>query len=106
MNPERKCPQCDQYAEKRGRSDHWTCPECGQKVQVPTEETCQAVQSGEMAKDDFVVIDSCQDCMHFSCPVQPVDAEIKWMQDEMASMFGDDEEAQQAFEEGHDPDKA
>ena len=25
--------------------------------------------------------------MHFSCPVQAVDAEVKWMQDEMASMF-------------------
>ena len=47
----------------------------------------------------------CQDCMHFSCSVQAVDAEEKWMQDEMASMFGDDEEAQVAFEEGHAPDK-
>lgn len=43
--------------------------------------------------------------MHFGCPVQAIDAEEKWMKREMAAMFGDDEEAQQAFEEGHALDK-
>ena len=100
-----KCPECSLYALKMEGSDHWTCPECGHRIEIQTEETCQAVRAGEMAKEEFVVIDSCQDCLHFKCPMQPVDAEEKWMQDEMASMFGDDEEAQEAFEEGHAPDK-
>ena len=100
-----RCTACDQYAVKRGRADHWTCPECEQRVEVPTEETCQAVQAGEVIKEEFVVFDSCQDCMYFSCPAQPVDAEEKSVKDEMSSMFGDDEDAQAGFEEGWDPDK-
>lgn len=100
-----KCPACNVEAMKPGRAAHWRCPECNQVIAEPTEETCQAVQAGEIAKDEFVVFDSCQDCMHFSCPVQPVDAEEMRMQDELKAMFGDDEDAQQAFEEGHASDK-
>lgn len=100
-----KCPECNNEAIKRGRANHWTCPECHAVIQEPTAETCRAVLAGDLIAEGFVLGDSCQDCMHFSCPVQAVDAEEKWMQDEMASMFGDDEEAQEAFEEGHAPDK-
>ena len=100
-----KCPECNNEAIKRGRANHWTCPECHAVIQEPTAETCRAVLAGDLIAEDFVLGDSCQDCMHFSCPVQAVDAEEKWMQDEMASMFGDDEDAQEAFEEGHAPDK-
>ena len=100
-----KCPECNVYAAKEGRSICWTCPECHAVIQEPTAETCRAVLAGDLTAEDFVLGDSCQDCMHFSCPVQAVDAEEKWMQDEMASMFGDDEDAQEAFEEGHAPDK-
>ena len=100
-----KCPGCNVYAAKKGRSICWTCPECHAVIQEPAADTCRAVLAGDFTAEDFVLGDSCQDCMHFSCPVQAVDAEEKWMQDEMASMFGDDEEAQEAFEEGHAPDK-
>ena len=100
-----KCPECNVEAVKQGRGTHWTCPECNQVIAEPTEETCQAVQAGEIAKDEFVVFDSCQDCMHFSCPVQPVDAEEMRMQDELKAMFGDDDEAVDAYWEGHASDK-
>lgn len=100
-----KCPECNVEAMNQGGAAHWRCPECYQVIAEPTEETCQAVQAGEMAKEEFVVFDSCQDCMHFGCPVQPIDAEDKWMQDEMISMFGDDEEAIEAYWESWDPDK-
>lgn len=90
---------------KQGGAAHWTCPECNQVIAKPTEETCQAVQAGDIAKGEFVVIDSCQECMHFGCPVQPIDAEEKWMKGEMAAMFGDDKEAVEAYWEGHASDK-
>lgn len=100
-----KCPDCNVGAMKEDTALHWRCPECNQVIAEPTEETCQAVQAGEIAKDEFVVCDSCRDCMHFSCPVQPVDAEEKRMQDEVKAMFGGDEDARQAYEEGHASDK-
>ena len=43
--------------------------------------------------------------MHFSCPVQPVDAEEMRMQDELKAMFGDDDEAVDSYQEGHASDK-
>lgn len=100
-----KCPECNVEAMNQGGAAYWTCPECNQVIAEPTEETCQAVQAGEAAKEEFVVVDSCQDCLHFNCPVQPVDAEEKWMQGELKAMFGDDDEAQPAFERGFAPDK-
>ena len=92
-----KCPECNVEAVKRGRAAHWICPECNQVIAEPTEETCLAVQAGEMTEEEFIVHDSCQDCMHFGCLMQPVDAEEKSMKGEMAAMFGDDEEAVEAY---------
>ena len=100
-----KCPDCNVEAMTQGGVAHWTCPECNQVIAEPTEETCQAAQGGKIAKDEFVVFDSCQDCMHFSCPVQPVDAEEMRMQDELKAMFGDDDEAVDSYQEGHASDK-
>ena len=100
-----KCPKCNNEAIKRGVANHWTCPECHAVIQEPTAETCRAVLAGDLIALDFVLGDSCQDCMHFGFPVQAVDAEEKRMQGEMAAMYGNDEEAQAAFEEGHAPDK-
>ena len=100
-----KCPECNVEAVKRGRAAHWTCPECHAVIEEPTQETCLAVLAGEIDAEEFNSGDMCADCRQYRCPVKPVDAEEKDMQDELSSMFADDEEALQAFEEGHDPDK-
>ena len=99
------CPACNVEAVKQGRAVQWTCPECHAVIEEPTQETCLAVLAGEMEAEDFNLGDVCVDCRQYRCPVKPVDAEEKDMQDELRSMFGDEEEALQAFEEGSAPDK-
>ena len=100
-----KCPTCNVEAVKRGRAGQWTCPECHAVIEVPTEKTCLAIQAGEIDAKELNSGDMCADCRQYRCPIKPVDAEVKDMQDELSSMFGGDEEALQAFEEGHVPDK-
>ena len=100
-----KCPGCNQYAVKRGRADHWTCPECHAVIEEPTAETCLAVMAGELEAESFQLGDTCADCRHYRCPVKAPDAEEQDMKAEMNSMFGGDEEAEEAFGEGYDPDK-
>ena len=100
-----KCPACNVEAVKRGRADHWTCPECHAVIEEPSQETCLAILAGEIDAEEFNSGDMCADCRQYRCPVKPVDAEEKDMRDELSSMFGDDEEALQAFEEGYDPEK-
>ena len=100
-----KCPECNVEAAKRGRAEHWICPECHEVIEKPTQETCLAVLAGEIDVEDFHSGSMCADCRQYRCPVKPVDAEEQDMRAELRSMFGDDDEALHAFEEGYDPDK-